>query len=127
PSGFPGRGGLFRRACGRLETASGARCIRAGCARRRRGSGRRRSVRGWTEIEYRGSCGYNSGEPIRGPQGEESTMKTPFLGMDPYLEHPTLWESVHARLIHCMANQLQPLLVPHYVASVEERVYVEET
>jgi hypothetical protein len=26
-----------------------------------------------------------------------------------------------------MANQLQPLLVPHYIASVEERVYVEET
>ena len=54
-------------------------------------------------------------------------MKTPFPGMDPYLEHPVLWESVHSRLIHSMANQLQPLLVPHYIASVEERVYVEET
>src|SRR5436309_15181224 len=53
-------------------------------------------------------------------------MKTPFPGMDPYLEHPVLWESVHSRLIHCMANQLQPLLVPQYIASVEERVYVEE-
>jgi hypothetical protein len=54
-------------------------------------------------------------------------MKTPFPGMDPYLEHPALWGSVHSRLIHCMANQLQPLLDPHYIASVEERVYVEET
>jgi hypothetical protein len=54
-------------------------------------------------------------------------MKMPFPGMDPYLEHPALWESVHSRLIHSMANQLQPLLVPHYIASVEERVYVEET
>jgi hypothetical protein len=54
-------------------------------------------------------------------------MNMPFPGMDPYLEHPTLWESVHSRLIHAVANQLQPLLVPHYVASVEERVYLEET
>jgi hypothetical protein len=54
-------------------------------------------------------------------------MKMPFPGMDPYLEHPSLWESVHSRLIHSIANHLQPLIVPHYVASVEERVYVEET
>lgn len=54
-------------------------------------------------------------------------MKMPFPGMDPYLEHPSLWESVPSRLIHSIANQLQPLLVPHYVASVEERVYLEET
>ncbi|MCI0462872.1 MAG: DUF4058 family protein [Gemmataceae bacterium] len=54
-------------------------------------------------------------------------MKTPFPGMDPYLEHPALWEGVHSRLIHCIANQLQPHLVPRYVASIEERVYLEET
>jgi hypothetical protein len=45
--------------------------------------------------------------------------------MDPYLEHPVLWESVHARLIPALANQLQPLLDPRYVASIEERVFVE--
>jgi hypothetical protein len=45
--------------------------------------------------------------------------------MDPYLEHPVLWESVHKRLIIAMANYLQPQLDPRYVASIEERVFVE--
>jgi Protein of unknown function (DUF4058) len=52
-------------------------------------------------------------------------MNAPFPGMDPYLEHPTLWESIHARLIVAIANQLQPRLDPRYVASIEERVFVE--
>src|SRR5438876_7392797 len=52
-------------------------------------------------------------------------MKMPFPGMDPYLEHPVLSESVHARLITALANQLQPRLDPRYVASIEERVFVE--
>ncbi|MBY0524581.1 MAG: DUF4058 family protein [Gemmataceae bacterium] len=52
-------------------------------------------------------------------------MKMPFPGMDPYLEHPVLWESVHARFIPVLANQLQPRLDPRYVTSIEERVFVE--
>lgn len=52
-------------------------------------------------------------------------MNAPFPGMDPYLEHPVLWESIHARLIPAIANQLQPRLDPRYVASIEERVFVE--
>lgn len=52
-------------------------------------------------------------------------MTMPFPGMDPYLEHPVLWEGVHARLIVVLANQLQPRLDPRYVASVEERVFIE--
>jgi hypothetical protein len=52
-------------------------------------------------------------------------MSMPFPGMNPYLEHPMLWEGVHSRLIIAMANQLQPLLDPRYVASVEERVFIE--
>jgi hypothetical protein len=52
-------------------------------------------------------------------------MSMPFPGMDPYLEHPVLWEGVHARLIVAMANQLQPRLDPRYVTSIEERVFVE--
>jgi hypothetical protein len=52
-------------------------------------------------------------------------MSTPFPGMDPYLEHPVLWEGVHARLIVALANQLQPLLDPRYVTSIEERVFIE--
>lgn len=49
----------------------------------------------------------------------------PFPGMNPYLEHRVLWEPVHTRLAVAIANQLQPLLEPRYVASVEERVFVE--
>jgi len=45
--------------------------------------------------------------------------------MDPYLEHPVLWEGVHARLVTTIADQLQPNLDPRYVASVEERVFLE--
>jgi hypothetical protein len=52
-------------------------------------------------------------------------MNFPFPGMDPYLEHPVLWESVHHRLIITLANQLQPRLDPRYVASIEERVFIE--
>jgi len=52
-------------------------------------------------------------------------METPFPGMDPYLEHPVLWEGVHARLIVAIANQLQPRLDPRYITSIEERVFIE--
>jgi hypothetical protein len=45
--------------------------------------------------------------------------------MDPYLEHPTLWEGFHARLINAIAEHLQPKLDPRYVTSIEERVFIE--
>ena len=45
--------------------------------------------------------------------------------MDPYLEHHVLWESLHARLIVAIANQLQPKLDPRYITSIEERVFIE--
>lgn len=52
-------------------------------------------------------------------------MDAPFPGMDPYLEHPALWPGLHNRLIITMANQLQPHLLPRYIASIEQRVFVE--
>jgi hypothetical protein len=45
--------------------------------------------------------------------------------MDPYLEHPMLWTGVHTRLMVRLADQLGPRLRPRYIASVEERVYIE--
>ena len=48
-----------------------------------------------------------------------------FPGMDPYLENPQLWPGVHSRLVVYLADQLEPLLRPRYVSSVQERVYVE--
>jgi hypothetical protein len=47
--------------------------------------------------------------------------------MDPYLEHPALWTGVHAALMVEIRRQLSPLLRPRYVASVEERVFIETT
>lgn len=52
-------------------------------------------------------------------------MNMPFPGMDPYLEHPLLWPGVHVQLMVALASQLQPLIEPRYVATLEERVYIE--
>jgi hypothetical protein len=52
-------------------------------------------------------------------------MNMPFPGMDPYLEHPLLWPGIHVQLMVALANHLQPLIEPRYVASVEERVFIE--
>ncbi len=48
-----------------------------------------------------------------------------FPGMDPYLEHPQLWTSFHARFIIYLCDFLQPLLGPRYIATVEDRVFIE--
>ena len=51
-------------------------------------------------------------------------MSGPFPGMDPWLETPALWPGLHASLIIYIRDELQPLLRPNYIATVEERVYV---
>ena len=51
-------------------------------------------------------------------------MPTPFPGMDPYLEHPGLWEDVHTRLIVAIADELGPKVRPHYRVAVERRTYL---
>ena len=50
----------------------------------------------------------------------------PFPGMDPYLEHPTLWPGVHNGLIAALQLALAPQLRPRYYIAIEERVYVTE-
>ena len=51
-------------------------------------------------------------------------MKSPFPGMDPYLEQH--WEDVHTRLIGYVADAIQPQLAEDLVARMEEKVYVED-
>ncbi|MGF1519829.1 MAG: DUF4058 family protein [Nodosilinea sp.] len=41
-------------------------------------------------------------------------MPSPFPGMDPYLEQPTFWSSVHFRLIGAMAAAIAPQILPKY-------------
>jgi hypothetical protein len=50
-------------------------------------------------------------------------MPTPFPGMDPYLERPSLWQNVHNSLIIVLRDYLAPRLRPRYFVGVEERTY----
>jgi Protein of unknown function (DUF4058) len=48
-------------------------------------------------------------------------MRSPFPGMDPWLEHPDLWPDVHNRLIVAICDALASRIKPRYVARVESR------
>jgi Protein of unknown function (DUF4058) len=50
-------------------------------------------------------------------------MASPFPGMNPYLEHPDRWSTVHNRLIVALADVLTPQLLPKYQVDIEKRVY----
>lgn len=51
-------------------------------------------------------------------------MNTPFPGMDPYLEHPTLWADVHDRLLAAIADELAPLVAPKYYVALQCHAYL---
>lgn len=51
-------------------------------------------------------------------------MPTPFPGMDPFLEAPSIWRGVHTWLNIAMAEWLGERLRPRYIVDVEERIYV---
>lgn len=53
-------------------------------------------------------------------------MPSPFPGMDPYLEHPTLWPAFQHQLLACLYQILLPGLVDRYRARVGTRCYVSE-
>lgn len=53
-------------------------------------------------------------------------MPSPFPGMDPYLEHPNIWEDFHANLAGEIQAQLTPQLRPNYIAALMPRVTYEE-
>ena len=51
-------------------------------------------------------------------------MKSPFPGMDPFLEDPARWSSVHARLINTISDQVADQVAPHFFVEIEQRVYI---
>ena len=51
-------------------------------------------------------------------------MRTPFPGMDPYLERPGLWKQVHTGLIIEIQHFLTALLRPRYRVDVEQHTYL---
>ena len=52
-------------------------------------------------------------------------MHSPFPGMDPYLEAPTIWPNVHTSLMTIFQEQLNPLLAPQYLAELETQVVID--
>lgn len=51
-------------------------------------------------------------------------MKTPFPGMDPYLEQPGVWNQVHSSLIIDIQRFLAPLVQPNYKVIIEQLTYM---
>jgi hypothetical protein len=51
-------------------------------------------------------------------------MRSPFPGMNPYLEHPALWPDVHNSLITAIRDVLAPQLAPDYYVGIERRAYL---
>ena len=54
-------------------------------------------------------------------------IHSPFPGMDPYLEAPTIWPDVHTTLMSIFREQLTPLLAPKYLAELETQVVIDRT
>lgn len=53
-------------------------------------------------------------------------MKSPFPGMDPYLEQPAYWSAVHNRLIVAIADDLVEDLSEQYRVEIEMRTYFSD-
>jgi len=51
-------------------------------------------------------------------------MRSPFPGMDPYLESPLIWPDVHASVINMIRELLTPQVAPRFFVGVEHRVYI---
>lgn len=51
-------------------------------------------------------------------------MQSPFPGMNPYLEHPSLWPDVHNSLIAAIRDDLAGAVAPRYYVGLERRTYL---
>lgn len=51
-------------------------------------------------------------------------MRSPFPGMDPFLEEPAIWSSVHVRLINAISDYLSPRVLPHFFVDIQQHVYL---
>ncbi len=53
-------------------------------------------------------------------------MRSPFPGMDPYLEDPIFWSSFHNRFLVAIADTIAPHLQPKYYVEIEARTYLDD-
>jgi Protein of unknown function (DUF4058) len=51
--------------------------------------------------------------------------QSPFPGMDPYLEAPSIWPDVHTSLMSIFREQSTPLLAPKYLEELETQVVID--
>src|SRR3954462_16010555 len=52
-------------------------------------------------------------------------MPSPFPGMDPFVEAPGYFESIHSSLITYLREALQPLLPEPYYTDSDDRTWIE--
>src|SRR5437899_12982482 len=55
---------------------------------------------------------------------ERRDMRSPFSGMDPFIEASGLWEDFHAHLIEKICDQLADTVPERYTVRTGERSYV---
>jgi Protein of unknown function (DUF4058) len=53
-------------------------------------------------------------------------MPSPFPGMNPYLEHPTVWEDFHMAFATEIRESLAAQVRPNFIVKLEERVFIHE-
>jgi Protein of unknown function (DUF4058) len=53
-------------------------------------------------------------------------MRSPFPGMDPYLEQEVVWHDFHERFIPAAAAHLASQVLPRYIVLIDENVYLHE-
>jgi hypothetical protein len=73
-----------------------------------------------TGVEYNLRCRF-AGMPIH---DEDKLMKSPFPGMDPYIEYCGLWADFHDDLVAEIKRDLAPVLPERYFVQLGERSYV---
>ncbi len=53
-------------------------------------------------------------------------MRSPFPGMDPYLEQDDVWHDFHERFLPAAAEVIGAQVQPAYIVKIDEHVYVHE-
>ncbi len=67
----------------------------------------------------------DSARLIRGPRPMGGqTVKSPFPGMDPFIETSRLWEDFHFHLVESIAGVLADNVPQHYLVKTGERAYI---
>lgn len=51
-------------------------------------------------------------------------LSSPFPGMDPFLEEPSLWSSVHTRLMNSISDPLAELVAPDFYVDIQQHVTI---